>query len=359
MTTVLALDAMGGDHAPHAVLKGAEIILRTRSDVRFLIFGDESLLNQELSSYPLLSKACEIIHAEEAVTSGMKPSAALRQAAKSGMGLAIQAVADKRATAVVSAGNTGALMVLSKIFLKTLDGIDRPAIAKWMPTMTGKTVVLDLGANAECRADHLVQFALMGEVLAKSCGIGGDNPSIGLLNIGSEESKGIPVLQQAFEKLKSLPNFYGFVEGNDITKGTTDIVVTDGFSGNIALKAIEGAAKLMKHFIQEAMSSSLFGKIGYLIAKPAFAKLSKRMDPRLYNGAILLGLKGIAVKSHGGTDEVGYAEAIRVALELCGQTNAEGEPLFNIAIRENLQKLDLMRDQTTDIDAALAVTALD
>lgn len=364
MTTVIALDAMGGDHAPLVVLAGAEIVLRTHSSVRFLLFGDEAVLNQALKNYPLLSRACEVIHAGEAITNFTKPSAALRQAAKSGMGLAIQAVADNRAHAVISAGNTGALMVLSKIFLKTLDGIDRPAIAKSIPTQTGKTIVLDLGANAECRAEHLVQFALMGEVLAKSCGIGGENPTLGLLNIGSEESKGIAVLQAAFDKLKNLPNFHGFVEGDDITKGTTDVVVTDGFSGNIALKTMEGTAKLIKHFLTEAIQSSIWGKIGYLIARPAFSKLAKKIDPRLYNGAILLGLKGIAVKSHGGTDEVGFAESIRVALDLCRQTNSEGEPLFNLAIKENLKKLEDMQsneqeESTMNVDASLAITTLD
>lgn len=341
MTSIIALDALGGDYAPEIVLKGADIILQEKRNIHFLLFGDENLIKPHLFQYLRLRKHSEVIHAGEAVTNFTKPSAALRQAAKSGMGLAIQSVAEKRAHAVVSAGNTGALMALSKMFLKTLDGIDRPAIAKIMPTKRGKSVVLDLGANAECKVEHLVQFALMGEVLAQSCGIHEKRkkPTIGLLNIGSEESKGLAVLQQAYDQLKQLPNFHGFVEGDDITAGTTDVVVADGFSGNVALKAIEGTAKLIKHFMTEAISSSLLGKIGYLIAKPAFKSLGERIDPRLYNGAILLGLNGIAVKSHGGTDEVGYAEAIRVALELCGQTDTQGAPVFNFAIQENVRKL--------------------
>lgn len=335
MTTIIALDAMGGDHAPRVVLEGAEIILRTYRCVRFLIFGDKPLIESCLSHYPLLLQASEVIHAGETITNFTKPSAALRHAAKSGMGLAIQSVKEKRACAVVSAGNTGALMVLSKIFLGTLEGIDRPAIAKLMPTMKGKSVVLDLGANAECRADHLVQFALMGELLAQFCKIHKDKntrPTLGLLNIGSEDSKGLPVLQQTFERLKILPNFHGFVEGDDIGKGTTDVVVTDGFSGNIALKSMEGTAKLMQHFMHEALSSSFLGKLGALIARPSFVALKKKMDPRRYNGAILLGLKGIVIKSHGGTDGLGYGEAIRVALDLSSQADSSGEPLFNQAI---------------------------
>jgi len=341
MALTIALDAMGGDHAPGIVLGGAEIALQHNPGLYFLLFGDESSLKKEIEKHALLQKRSEIFHAGEAVTNFTKPSQALRQAASSGMGLAIKAVAEKKAAAVVSAGNTGALMALSKMFLKTLPGVDRPAIAKIMPTQKGRSVVLDLGANAECKVEHLVQFALMGEILALYCGIYSSTkkPTIGLLNIGSEASKGLPVLQGAAEKMRDLVNFHGFVEGNDITAGTTDVVVADGFSGNIALKAIEGTAKLIKAFMKEAMESSLRGKVGYLVARSAFKKLSKRMDPRLYNGAILLGLRGIAVKSHGGTDEIGYSEAIKVAVELASQTNEQGEPLFNHDIQQSIARL--------------------
>lgn len=350
MAITIALDAMGGDKAPRIVLAGAEIVLERHADLHFLLFGDQTALQKAICSYPLLARKSTLVHADESVTNFTKPSQAIRQAATSGMGLAIKAVAEKKAVAIVSAGNTGALMALSKIFLKTLDGVDRPAIAKVMPTRTGRSVVLDLGANAECKMEHLVQFALMGEVLAQYCGIHtqGKRPTVGLLNIGSEASKGLTVLQEASEKMTELLNFHGFVEGDDITTGTTDVVVADGFSGNIALKAIEGTARLIKSFMQEAFTRNARGKLGYLLAKPAFKELSHRMDPRLYNGAILLGLKGIAVKSHGGTDEIGYSEAIKVALELATQTDETGEPLFNRDIQNNISRLS----KTTQTDVA-------
>jgi glycerol-3-phosphate acyltransferase PlsX len=351
MTVVIALDAMGGDKAPQIVLAGADLVLAEKqskkevfSHVSFLIFGDEAILNKLIESYPLLKAHAQICHAGQAVTSTTKPSLALRQAAASGMGLAIKSVADGRASAVVSAGNTGAYMALSKMFLKTLDGVDRPAIAKIMPTRRGKSIVLDLGANAECSVSNLVQFGVMGSVLAEYSGVHekGAQPTIGLLNIGSEASKGLPHLQETADILQKHVNFYGFVEGNDITAGTT-VVVTDGFSGNVALKAIEGTAHLIKHFLKEALSRYLSGKIGYLIAKKSFAALAKRMDPRMYNGAILLGLKGIAVKSHGGTDAVGYAEAIKVALDLASNHHnpLEGntELSFNRTIQERIAQL--------------------
>ncbi|MBX9976963.1 MAG: phosphate acyltransferase PlsX [Alphaproteobacteria bacterium] len=352
MTVVIALDAMGGDHAPQIVLAGAELVLSEKrfththnTQINFLLFGDDQLLTRLIKEFPLLKSHAQICHAEQAVTSTTKPSLALRQAAASGMGLAIKAVADGRASAVVSAGNTGAYMALSKMFLKTLDGVDRPAIAKIMPTRRGKSIVLDLGANAECNVSNLVQFGVMGSVLAEHSGLyeKGQKPTIGLLNIGSESSKGLPHLQETASILEKYVNFYGFVEGNDITAGTTDVVVTDGFSGNVALKAIEGTAHLIKHFLKEALARYLSGKIGYLIAQKSFAALAKRMDPRLYNGAILLGLRGIAVKSHGGTDAVGYAEAIKVALDLASNHHnpleVGGELSFNRIIQERIAQL--------------------
>lgn len=361
MNVVISLDVMGGDHAPDIVLKGAELILKTRKKsmqkVFFLLCGDQDLIQEKISSYPLVSRCSSIVHAPTMITNTLKPSAALRQAAHSGMGLAIKEVAEGRASAVVSAGNTGAYMALSKMILKTLPGVDRPAIAKIMPTTRGRSVVLDLGANAECKVDHLVQFGIMGAVLAEYAHIYTHSPddtqkgpSVGVLNIGSEASKGLPHLQHTVDILSKHVNCHGFVEGNDITKGTTDVIVTDGFSGNVALKAIEGTAYLMKSFLKDALSSRLSGKLGYLIAQSSFKDLAARMDPRLYNGAILLGLKGIAVKSHGGTDEVGYAEAIKVALDLAvseQKTPAEThnpvaaikELSFNRTIQERIARL--------------------
>ena len=233
------------------------------------------------------------------------------------MGMAVDAVAKGQASAVISAGNTGAYMALSKILLKTLDGIDRPAIPAILPTIKGKTVVLDLGANIDCTPENLVQFALMGEAFARQL-LDIEHPSVGLLNVGSEELKGNATVQAAAQLLKNFPdlNFQGFVEGDDITSGKTDVVVTDGFSGNIALKSIEGAARLIRHFLKESLSGSLRGKLGYIIAKPAFQQVQVKSDPRMYNGAVFLGLKGIAVKSHGGTDFVGFANAIGVAISM-------------------------------------------
>lgn len=346
MAVTIALDAMGGDFAPEVVLVGASIVLQQKYDVRFILFGDGGTLANALKHHPSLHKHTTVVHAGQVVTNFTKPSEALRQAATSGMGLAIKAVAEGQASAVVSAGNTGAYMALSRMFLKTLPGVGRPAIAKILPTKRGKCVVLDLGANAECKLEQLVQFAVMGSVLAEYAGIKRESsPTVGLLNIGSEASKGLPILQETAKILKNCVNFHGFVEGNDITEGTTDIVVADGFSGNIALKSIEGTAGLIRHFLKEALSNHWTGKLGYFIARKAFKNFAKRVDPRLYNGAILLGLRGIAVKSHGGTDALGYSEAIKVALELATPSHGitspgQGHALsFNRTIAERIAQI--------------------
>jgi glycerol-3-phosphate acyltransferase PlsX len=236
------------------------------------------------------------------------------------MGMAVDAVAKGEACAVVSAGNTGAYMALSKIILKTLNGADRPAIPAILPTVQGRCVVLDVGANIDCTPEILLQFALMGEAFASYL-FKIDKPSVGLLNVGSEELKGNAVVQSAYQLLKQIPdlNFHGFVEGDHISAGKTQVIVTDGFSGNIALKTIEGTAHLIRHFLKESLEGSFLGKLGYLIARGAFKRLQKRMDPRLYNGALFLGVQGIAVKSHGGTDAVGFANAIHVAVHMAQQ----------------------------------------
>ncbi|MBY0462209.1 MAG: phosphate acyltransferase PlsX [Alphaproteobacteria bacterium] len=319
MILTLALDAMGGDAGPEMVVKGADLALRQAKDLRlrYLFFGDDSSIEAELKKYPSLHKISDIIHSETIITNQTKPAIALRSGRKSNMGMAIDAVAKGEANAVISAGNTGAYMALSKILLKTIDGIDRPAIPAILPTIKGKTVVLDLGANIDCTPENLVQFALMGEAFARQL-LDIERPSVGLLNIGSEELKGNATVQAAAQLLKEFPdlNFQGFVEGDDITSGKTDVVVTDGFSGNIALKSIEGAAKLIGHFLKDSLNGSFRGKLGYIVAKPAFRQLQTKSDPRLYNGAVFLGLKGIAVKSHGGTDFVGFANAIGVAISM-------------------------------------------
>ncbi|RZI45342.1 phosphate acyltransferase PlsX [Candidatus Finniella inopinata] len=318
MTTILALDAMGGDVGPKVVVEGAAIALsQSQGPLSFLLFGDGPLIEAQLDKFPGLRKYSTIVHTDVLITNDTKPSTAVRMGRKSNLGMAVDAVAKGQAHAVVSAGNTGAYMALSKILLKTLKGIDRPAIPAVLPTIKGKTVVLDLGANIDCSAESLVQFALMGEAFSREI-LKLAHPTVGLLNIGSEDLKGNATVQKAAQLLKDIEdfNFSGFVEGNDITAGTTDVVVTDGFSGNVALKSIEGAAHLIKHLLEQALSSSWLGKLGYLIARSSFKQFKGRIDPRLYNGAVFLGLRHIAVKSHGGTDTIGFANAIGVAIQM-------------------------------------------
>ena len=313
----IALDAMGGDHAPEMVLRGAEIALVRFPQLRFQLFGREEVLGPLLEAMPTVKAASTLNHAPDVITGDTKPSAALRTGKRSSMRLAIDAVAEGRADCVVSAGNTGALMALAKIVLKTLPGIDRPAIATFLPTQRGESVLLDLGANVECDAENLVQFALMGDAFARAV-LGVTRPLIGLLNVGSEDLKGVDSVREASARLKDVPGiyFHGFVEGDDIAAGTVDVVVTDGFSGNIALKTAEGTAKLYSHFLRAAFSHSIMAKIGYFFAKGALSKVKERLDPRRYNGAMLLGLNGIVVKSHGGSDAVGFANAVGVAADL-------------------------------------------
>jgi glycerol-3-phosphate acyltransferase PlsX len=314
----IALDAMGGDRAPDIVVKGANIARKRFPAARFLFFGDETRVQPLLSRYRALAKVSEVRHADHAIKNEDKPSAALRNGRGSSMRLAIDAVGKGEAAGVVSAGNTGALMAMAKFVLKTLPGITRPAIASFFPTMRGETVMLDLGANVQCDAENLVQFAVMGNVFARTV-LGVVSPTVGILNVGSEDQKGHEALREASALLREIKlpgSFHGFVEGDDIAKGTVDVVVTDGFTGNIALKTIEGTAKLYAEFLRATFSSSFLSKLGFLLARPALNALRLRTDPRRYNGAIFLGLTGIAVKSHGGTDALGFANAIGVAADM-------------------------------------------
>ena len=314
----IALDAMGGAHAPDMVLSGAEIALQRHPEVRYLLFGAEGEVRPLLAKLPGLSKAVTLFHTNEVVADDAKPSLALRTGRQSSMRLAIDSVADGRADGVVSAGNTGALMAMAKFALKTLPGIDRPAIASFFPTQRGESVMLDLGANVECDAENLVQFALMGDVFARTV-LGLVEPTIGLLNVGSEDLKGNDAVRGASARLRGAMtpiHFFGFIEGDDIAAGTVDVVVTDGFTGNVAVKTAEGTAKLFSEFLQAAFHHSLTARIGYLFARGALRKLRMRSDPRRYNGAMFLGLGGIAVKSHGSTDAFGFANAIGVAIDM-------------------------------------------
>jgi glycerol-3-phosphate acyltransferase PlsX len=314
----ISLDAMGGDNAPEMVVRGADIARRRFPQSRFLFFGDESKVRPLLDSLPDLKKVSTLRHTVSVVTMEDKPSQALRSGRGSSMRLAIDAVHAGEADAVVSAGNTGALMVMAKFVLKTMPGIDRPAIASFFPTMRSESVMLDLGANVQCDADNLVQFAVMGNVFARTV-LGVREPTMGLLNVGSEELKGHDAVKEASTILRQLTlpgKFHGFVEGNDITRGTVDVIVTDGFTGNVALKSIEGSVKLYSHFLRQTFKSSWLAGLGYLLARPAMNALRARVDPRRYNGAIFMGLNGVCVKSHGGTDAFGFANAIGVAVDM-------------------------------------------
>jgi phosphate acyltransferase len=314
----IALDAMGGDAAPGIVLKGADIARQRYPSVDYLMFGAEEMVRPLLAKLPALSDRTTLIHTNEVVADDTKPSAALRSGRGSSMRLAIDAVGDGRAAGVVSAGNTGALMAMAKFVLKMLPGIDRPAIASFFPTQRGESVMLDLGANIECDAENLVQFALMGDVFARTV-LGLIEPTVGLLNVGEEDLKGNDAVRGASARLRLAVTpirFYGFVEGDDIAAGTVDVVVTDGFTGNVAVKTAEGTAKLFTEFLEAAFRHSLSARIGYLFARNALRKLRMRCDPRRYNGAMLLGLNGIAVKSHGSTDAFGFANAIGVAIDM-------------------------------------------
>jgi len=309
---------MGGDQAPDIVLKGAELAIERHPGISFLLFGDEARLTPMLQQMPTLRGRAEIRHAPAMISADEKPSQALRRGRDSSMRLAIDAVANGEAVGVVSAGNTGALMAMSKFVMHTLPGIDRPAIAGVFPTMTGEAVVLDLGANIDCDANNLVEFAVMGAAFARTV-LGLPRPTVGLLNVGEEELKGNDTVRLAAQTLKSasLPlDFYGFIEGDDITRGTTDVVVTDGFTGNIALKTTEGSAKLCFQFLRQAFRQSLLARLGFLLARSELMQMRRRLDPQNYNGGVFLGLNGISVKSHGGADENGFAAAIAVAADM-------------------------------------------
>ncbi len=315
----IAVDGMGGDTGPEMVVSGVSIARERNPDARFLIFGDASELQRQLDKFPELHKSCELVHTDVAVAMDDKPSQALRRGRKtSSMWLAIMAVKEGRAQAAISAGNTGALMAMAKVILKTMSDIERPAIAAIWPTVRGESVVLDVGATIGVDSQMLVQFAVMGEAMARTI-FGHERPTVGLLNIGVEEVKGLEEVKAAGRLLKeaNLPIEYcGFIEGNDIGQGVVDVVVTEGFSGNIALKTAEGTAKQIGEYLRSAMSRSLSARIGYLFARGAFNVLREKMDPRTMNGGVFLGLNGIVVKSHGGTDGVGFASAIDLALDM-------------------------------------------
>lgn len=316
---VLSVDAMGGDQAPAVVIDGMARYVSERQDVRFIIHGDEARITPLLEGHTNLNRSCAVRHTEVAVTMADKPSQALRKR-ESSMWKSVLSVKDGEAGASVSAGNTGALMAISMMALKRMDGVHRPAMTALWPTQRGRIVVLDVGANLEADAAQLMTFAIMGEAYARAIRDVA-HPSIGILNVGSEEQKGHEEVRRAAELIKSSGldlNYAGFVEGNDISEGSVDVVVTDGFSGNIALKTAEGTARLVAAFVKDALTTSTVTKMGALLASGGLKQLKERMDPANVNGGVLLGLNGISVKSHGGTDAKGFATALRLAADLTG-----------------------------------------
>lgn len=315
MVLPIAIDGFGGDHAPSCLVRGMSLVLARVPDLSFVIFGDESVLRPLLHDAPDLAAVTKIVHTTEHVAASTKPSDALRMRHAS-MRLAIDAVKQGTCSAVVSAGNTGAYLALTKMVLKTLKGIARPAIVSQMPHARGESVFLDLGGNIDCDVRNLVEFGLMGASFARHV-LKCDRPRVGILNVGSESLKGPAYLQKASDILSNiLPDFHGFVEGNDITRGTVDVVVADGFSGNVALKTAEGVADFFVNSLKSCLRQSLRGRLGYLLARPAFKVFTAQLDPRRYNGAFWLGVNGVAVKSHGGTDALGFSYAIEVAADI-------------------------------------------
>jgi glycerol-3-phosphate acyltransferase PlsX len=316
----IALDAMGGDVGASVVIPGAAISLTRHPDTEFLLFGNRAVIEEQLEKYPALKAASRVIHTDVAVSMEDKPSQALRRGRKtSSMWLAIDAVKKGEAGVAISAGNTGALVAMARFCLRMLNGIDRPALAAVWPTIKGYSVVLDLGATIGGDARHLVALAVMGSAMA-SARFGLERPTVGLLNIGVEEMKGHEEIREAAELLRAmnLPQLHytGFVEGDGIGRGAADVIVTEGFSGNIALKTAEGTSRQLLQLLRGAMASTLSSRVGYLFARKAFKAIRDKMDPGKSNGSVLLGLNGIVVKSHGGTDAEGFAYAVDVGYEM-------------------------------------------
>ena len=316
----IAVDAMGGDEGVRVMIEGAALARRRHDRFKFLLVGDEARIKAALENHPGMSGASEILHCEDVVGGEEKPSKALRRAKTTSMGLAVDAVKQGLAGAAVSAGNTGALMAMSKLALRTMPGLDRPALAALLPTLTDDDVVmLDLGANSEGNSRNLVQFAIMGAAYSRIVS-GRERPRVRLLNIGTEETKGTEDIQDAANRLRAetglAMDFEGFVEADKINRGECDVVVCDGFSGNIALKAIEGAARFVTDLLKQAFASSIRSKVGFLVSRPATELLRHHLDPNNHNGAVFLGLNGVVVKSHGSANAKGVANAVEVAARL-------------------------------------------
>jgi phosphate acyltransferase len=324
----IAIDAMGGDEGVRVMIEGAALARRRHDRFKFLLVGDETRIKRALDSHPNLRASSEVLHTDEVITGDERPSQALRRAKGTSMGRAIQAVKNGDAGAAVSAGNTGALMAIAKLTLRTMPGIDRPALAALLPTLGDNDVImLDLGANTECDARNLVQFAVMGAAYARIA-TNRAEPRVRLLNIGTEEIKGTDELRDAAAILKQAAadlsiSFDGFTEADKVCQGDVDVVVTDGFSGNIALKAVEGTARFVADLLRRGFTSSLRSRIGFLISRPATQLLKHHLDPNNHNGAVFLGLNGIVVKSHGGASALGVANAVAVTARLLEENVTE------------------------------------
>lgn len=316
----IAVDAMGGDFGAAVSIAGCALAAAKRSDVEFLLFGEEPAIQAELEKYPALKAVSQTIHCDVSIAMGDKPSQAIRSGRKvSSMWKSIDAVKQGQADVAVSAGNTGALMAMAKVILRTLASVQRPALAAIWPTARGRSIVLDLGASIGADAQHLADLAIMGSAMA-SIVLDREAPTVGLLNVGVEEIKGIEEVKAAARILREIPsahlNYHGFVEGDDLGAGTVDVVVTEGFTGNIALKTAEGTAKQIAQYLRTEMQASLMSRIGYLFARRAFNALRQKMDPRGSNGAVFLGLDGIVIKSHGGTDNLGFCGALDIGYQM-------------------------------------------
>lgn len=316
----ISVDAMGGDHAPRAVIHGAYLALRERRNIRFIFHGRQDEIAPLLEEFPALKPVSTVQHCDTVIAMDEKPSQALRKGkGTSSMWMAIEAVKDKKADVAISGGNTGALMAMATFCLRPMKGISRPGIAAIWPTLRSDIIVLDMGATIGADAQQLVDYAILGSALAR-CLFDSDQPTVGLLNVGTEEVKGLESIKEAGRILSEASGagfiYHGFVEGDDIGKGTVDVVVTEGFVGNIALKTAEGTARQVASYLRSALSATWMSRIGALFASSALSALKRKMDPRTVNGGVFMGLNGIVIKSHGGTDEIGYKSALGLAYEM-------------------------------------------
>ncbi len=342
----LAIDAMGGDTGPQAVVDGVALAVRHGLKAHFLFFGDEAQLRPLLLEAGM-TKNAEIRHADNVVAMTDKPSHVIRRGRETSMWFAMMAAKEREADAVVSCGNTGALMALARLQLRMIEGIDRPAITALWPTLRGRSLVLDVGANVEADSNQLVQFAIMGEAAYRAL-MGVEKPSVGLLNVGAEDLKGHELIRSAARVLReSVPDmaFKGFVEGDDISKGTVDVVVTDGFTGNIALKSAEGAARLVGTWVKEALAGTINAKFGAIFMMPGLRKLKDRIDPSSVNGGFFLGVNGIVVKSHGGANARGVASAVDMAASLARKP-------FRDEVAETVKSVRRRQHQNVEIQEA-------